>query len=195
MLTYKKDDFDESLEDIMKTVNEIINQNQEKDDAVTLMTMHSAKGLEYRVVFLIGMEEGIFPHQNSFFEEGGIEEERRLCYVGITRAKERLYLSNAKRRRLYGNDQVNMPSRFIKEIDPELLDIVGVKEEPVREVVPIKSMYKDASDDFKSGDIINHTSYGKGVVIAVEKEIITVAFDKKTGIKKLLKNHKGITKL
>ena len=186
-----------NLGDFLEEISLIadISEHQEKDDAVTLMTMHSAKGLEFRAVFLIGMEEGIFPHQNSFFEEGGIEEERRLCYVGITRAKERLYLSNAKRRRLYGNDQVNMPSRFIKEIDPELLDIVGVKEEPVREVVPIKSMYKDASDDFKSGDVIMHTSYGKGVVIAVEKEIITVAFDKKTGIKKLLKNHKGISKL
>ena len=85
------------------------------------MTLHSAKGLEFPVVFLIGMEEGVFPHNMSLMEDN-IEEERRLCYVGITRAKERLYITNAKRRMLFGNTNMNPPSRFIAEIDNNLIE-------------------------------------------------------------------------
>lgn len=85
------------------------------------MTLHSAKGLEFPVVFLVGMEEGLFPHNMSLMENN-LEEERRLCYVGITRAKERLYLTNAKRRMLYGKENMNIPSRFISEIDEKLIE-------------------------------------------------------------------------
>ena len=114
-----------NLADFLEEVSLIadMSEHKEEDDVVTLMTIHAAKGLEFDVVFLIGMEEGIFPHQNSFLEEDGLEEERRLCYVGITRARKRLYISNAKRRMLYGKDTSNPPSRFISEIDTELLDI------------------------------------------------------------------------
>ena len=113
-----------SLSDFLEEVSLIadVSEHQEETNSVTLMTIHSAKGLEFKVVFLIGMEEGIFPHQNSFTEEGGLEEERRLCYVGITRAKDRLYISNAKRRVLYGNNVMNPPSRFIKEMDSSLIE-------------------------------------------------------------------------
>ena len=170
-----------------------MSEHQEDSDSVTLMTMHSAKGLEFKVVFLVGMEDGIFPHQNAFFESQGLEEERRLCYVGITRAKEKLYISNAKRRMLYGKDVVNPPSRFIKEIDDDLLEVENKNmfEEPK---IDKKKYYRDDDVEFKDGDIIVHDVYGKGVIVSVNGDIITVAFNKKYGIKKLLKNYKGITK-
>ena len=163
-------------------------------NSVTLMTMHSAKGLEFKIVFLVGMEDGIFPHQNSFYSSKDIEEERRLCYVAITRAKERLYISNAKRRILYGNDVLNPPSRFIKEIDDNLIEIEN-KNMFEEEKIDKKKFYTDEDVDFKDGDIIEHDSYGKGVVVSVNGDIITVAFSKSYGIKKLLKNYKGIKKV
>ena len=106
-------------------------QGDSWEDCVQLMTLHSAKGLEFPLVFLVGMEEGLFPHRMSSEEPGRLEEERRLCYVGITRARRQLYLSCAERRRLYGNDQYNPPSRFIGEIPETLV-------EPVRPVVPTR---------------------------------------------------------
>ena len=186
----------ESLADFFEEISLIadVTEHQEDEDVVTLMTIHSAKGLEFDVVFLIGMEEGIFPHQNSFCEEGGLEEERRLCYVGITRAKEKLYISNAKRRILYGKDVINPPSRFIKEIDPSLLDVENInmfEEEKINK----EELYKHDDVDFKEGDVIMHMQYGRGVVIEVKGDFITVAFAKNFGIKKLLKNHKSITKI
>ena len=105
-----------NLEDFLEEISLIadMTEHKEYDDAVTLMTIHSAKGLEFDVVFLIGMEEGIFPHANSIVEADGVEEERRLMYVGITRARDLLYLTNAKRRMLYGKESMNPPSRFIE---------------------------------------------------------------------------------
>ena len=186
-----------SLEDFLEEISLIADVTEHKDDndVVTLMTMHSAKGLEFEVVFLIGMEDGIFPHQNSFLEDGGLEEERRLCYVGITRAKEKLYISNAKRRMLYGKDVMNPPSRFIKEIDNNLLEIENEKmfeEEKINK----EELYNNNLDvDFQTGDVIMHMIYGRGVIVEVKGDFITVAFAKNFGIKKLLKNHKNITKV
>ena len=187
-----------NLEDFLEEVSLVadMEEHKENDNGVTLMTIHSAKGLEFEVVFLIGMEEGIFPHQNSLYDPKEIEEERRLCYVGITRAKQRLILTNAKRRILYGKEQVNPPSRFIDEIDKDLLDIPNDRMfEP--EKIKIESMYKDASDTegFKAGDVIMHTIYGRGVVVGVDDTFVTVAFQKRYGIKKLMKNHKSIRKV
>jgi DNA helicase-2/ATP-dependent DNA helicase PcrA len=91
------------------------------DQAVTLMTMHAAKGLEYPIVFICGMEEGLFPHSRTVWAPHELEEERRLCYVAITRAKERLYVSLAKWRTIYGSRQANIPSRFLSEIPTHLL--------------------------------------------------------------------------
>src|SRR5690606_12802200 len=92
------------------------------NDSVVLMTLHSAKGLEFPVVFLIGLEEGVFPHSRSLMEESEMEEERRLAYVGITRAEEELYITNAQMRTLFGRRNMNPPSRFIDEIPEELID-------------------------------------------------------------------------
>ena len=156
------------------------------------MTIHSAKGLEFKVVFLIGMEEGIFPHNNSLLEEDGIEEERRLCYVGITRAKELLYLSNSKRRMLYGKDNMNQPSRFIEEIDKELIERLDSIKDEIK--IDTKKMYTEgANDDIKMGDTIEHDTLGLGVVVKVDGSLIDVAF--KTGVKKLMKNHKSVKKV
>ena len=181
-----------NLGDFLEEVSLIadISNHTEDGDVVTLMTLHSAKGLEFPVVFLVGMEEGLFPHNMSLMENN-LEEERRLCYVGITRAKERLYLTNAKRRMLYGKENMNIPSRFISEIDEKLIEKIGPKEE--NKVIDKKQMYTNDNNDITEGSIISHEQYGTGVVVKCDGTLISVAF--KTGIKKLMKNHKSIKKI
>ena len=114
----------QALEDFLENVALVSDMDNydAKTDAVTLMTLHNAKGLEFPVVFMVGMEEGLFPHINSMMEPQDLEEERRLCYVGMTRAKKRLYLTCATSRMLYGAIQANPPSRFVSEIPEELID-------------------------------------------------------------------------
>lgn len=181
-----------NLEDFLDEISLIadITEHKEDGDAITLMTLHSAKGLEFKVVFMVGMEEGLMPHINSFNEENGIEEERRLCYVGITRAKERLYLTNAKVRMLYGKDMMNPPSRFISEISPEYLE-TNINEE---KKIDKKLLYDTEDALYKTGEVVNHLSFGRGVVIGVDDRFVTVAFDKRFGVKKFLKNYKGLKK-
>lgn len=181
-----------NLGDFLEEVSLIadISNHTEDGDVVTLMTLHSAKGLEFPVVFLVGMEEGLFPHNMSLMENN-LEEERRLCYVGITRAKERLYLTNAKRRMLYGKENMNIPSRFISEIDEKLIEKIGPKED--NKVIDKKQMYTNDNNDITEGSIISHEQYGTGIVVKCDGSLISVAF--KTGIKKLMKNHKSIKKI
>ena len=156
--------------------------------------MHSAKGLEFDIVFLIGMEEGLFPHAQSLYDQSELEEERRLCYVAITRAKEKLYLTNAKRRMLYGKETFNPPSRFIDEIDKEYLDIVNPSlDEPKK--IDKSEFYSDTTEDYKPGDIVMHQIYGRGTVVLIEDNFITIAFAKNYGIRKLLKTYKGLKKM
>lgn len=192
--TFEEESGIASLEDFLNEVSLVSDINDQKNDnspKVTLMTIHAVKGLEYKYVFVIGMEENIFPHVNSCEEDGGIEEERRLCYVAITRAKEKLYLVNALRRMLYGKTSVNMPSRFINEIDKDLIDA------PEKKMVNMKFNKKEAFNDdngLKTGDNVIHDIYGPGVVVNVDKSIATIAF-KGQGIKKLMKNHKSIKKV
>lgn len=185
-----------NLEDFLEEISLIadISEHKEYEDVVTLMTIHSAKGLEFDVVFLVGMEEGIFPHANALMEEDGLEEERRLMYVGITRAKKLLYLTNAKRRMLYGKDTSNPPSRFIEEIDSNLLEMTNssIKEE---KIINKEELYSEGEVEYKNGDVVMHTTYGKGVVIGVDKTIVTIAFAKNFGVRKLMKNHKSLKKV
>lgn len=115
---------------------------EETNETVTLMTMHNAKGLEYQVIFLCGMEEGLFPSKRSLDETSGVEEERRLCYVGITRAKEKLFLTNAAQRTMYGTTTYTMPSRFVEEIPEDFLDDAG--KENKEEKAYRKSVYTDS---------------------------------------------------
>ena len=172
-----------------------ISEHQDDDNVITLMTLHSAKGFEFPVVFITGMEECIFPHQNAFLEvDAGIEEERRLCYVGFTRAKERLYLTNARKRMLYGKTTSNAPSRFISEIQGDVLETLNssVKEE---KVINKEELYSDTDVEYKKGDLVMHTIYGKGVVIDVDEKFVNIAFAKNFGIRKLMKNHKSLKKI
>mgnify|MGYP004631754423 FL=1 len=189
---YQKETGTVNLEDFLEDISIVADssEHQTLDNAVTLMTMHAAKGLEFKVVFLIGMEEGIMPHSMSLNEASELEEERRLCYVGITRAKERLYITNAKRRMLFGNTNMNPPSRFIAEIDNNLIE----KEESKTENKAFNktNFYEGDRIDYKHGEIVMHASFGKGVVIDNDERFVTVAFDKRFGIKKFLNNYQGL---
>ena len=157
------------------------------------MTLHSAKGLEYPTVFLVGMEEGVFPSIKNLTDEISLEEERRLCYVGITRAKEKLYITNAKRRTLFGNTSFNKVSLFVKEIEEELLDDKSKKEikyidspglnqymtiKRPKKTLPKYSSFIEqeikspvsTSCDFKKGDTVYHKRFGNGLVSKIEPE-------------------------
>ncbi|MBR3523747.1 MAG: UvrD-helicase domain-containing protein [Bacilli bacterium] len=163
------------------------------EDAVTLMTVHAAKGLEFKYVFVIGMEEGIFPHNNSFSSNVDLEEERRLCYVAVTRAKEKLYLISAKRRMLYGMDNMNPISRFINEINDDHKDILD--SETIFNKVSKLSKNVDTSIEYNVGEKVCHEEFGEGVIVSVEKTILTIAFPHPYGIKMIMKGHKSIKKV
>lgn len=196
--TYEKETGNVNLSDFLMEVS-LVSDAAEYSldaDAVTLMTVHSAKGLEFKVVFIIGLEENIMPISKALYDDEELEEERRLMYVAITRAKEKLYLLNAGRRMLYGNMQMNPPSRFISEISDNLLD----KEETKNEMQSLKTklLYSDdntSGEEFKNGDIVTHLTFGKGVVVSVDDKFITIAFHQRFGVKKFLKNYKGIRKV
>ena len=189
-----------SLEDFLLEISLISDVEEYKDDPnrISLMTVHSVKGLEFDRVFVVGMEEGIFPHMNSLMENSEIEEERRLCYVAITRAKEELHLINARRRTLFGKEQANPVSRFISEIGKELLE-TNVKEEelPQREQERIvhADMFREEEVDYQVGDFVYHESFGTGKVVEVTNTLVSVAFKHPHGIKKLMKNHKKLSKV
>ena len=142
------------------------------EDCVQLMTMHSVKGLEFPLVFLVGMEEGLFPHQRSSEEPGRMEEERRLCYVGITRAREQLVVTSAEVRRLYGGESYNMLSRFVREIPDDLIQEIRPKARftrPVAQAVP--SLHREraeAETGLFVGQRVNHARFGDGIVLNLE---------------------------
>lgn len=161
-------------------------------DEVSIMTLHSAKGLEFNVAFLLGMEEGLFPHNRSFNSLSDLEEERRLCYVGITRAKEKLYLLSARQRTIFGKTSGTIESRFIREINGDLINkISSVKEHEEKRVVG--NMY-NSSSEIKTGDNVIHTVFGEGVVVNISGGIATIAFKKGIGVKSIAANHKYLTK-
>lgn len=161
-------------------------------DEVSIMTLHSAKGLEFNVVFLLGMEEGLFPHNRSFDSLSNLEEERRLCYVGITRAKEKLYLLSARQRTIFGKTSGTIESRFIREINGDLINkISSVKEHEEKRMVG--NMY-NSSSEIKTGDNVIHTVFGEGVVVNISGGIATIAFKKGIGVKSIAANHKYLTK-
>jgi DNA helicase-2/ATP-dependent DNA helicase PcrA len=129
---------------------------REGEEAVSLMTIHSAKGLEFTVVFLVGLEQGLFPHNRSLKDPVQLEEERRLCYVGITRAKEQLFLSYTRERSLWGTTETAQPSQFLDELPPEL--ITG------REVSTAKVSSNQHKGNWQIGDRVLHPSFGEGVI-------------------------------
>ena len=179
---------DEFLDEISLVAD--VSEHNENSDVVTLMTIHSAKGLEFDHVFIIGLEEGLFPHNNSLYDDDELEEERRLCYVAVTRAKKTLTLVNAKRRMIYGNTSVNPPSRFISEIDDKYLEKDPEKDTQVFD----KDDMFDDNATYKVGDKVIHSVYGEGIIVGVGN-ILTIAFSHKYGIKKIMKGHKSIRKV
>lgn len=185
-----------SLADFLLEISLVADSEEYKDDPnrLTLMTVHAVKGLEFSYVFLAGLEEGIFPHRNSMDTLAELEEERRLMYVAITRAKDKLFITSAKKRMLFGQENIAVPSRFIKEIDSSLIDLEE-KENMFTSINKRVNNFYDEDKIYNYGDKIKHEKYGLGVVIEVAGDFITVAFNKNVGIKKLLKNHKSITKV
>jgi DNA helicase-2/ATP-dependent DNA helicase PcrA len=139
------------------------------DDCVQMMTLHSAKGLEFPVVFLAGMEDGLFPHQRSAADLSSLEEERRLCYVGATRAMRRLYITYAEQRRLYGIDTYGQPSRFIGEIPPELIEEVRPRLHVSRPAFVARRPLEDSpTPSMRMGSRVRHSKFGDGVVLSFE---------------------------
>ncbi len=200
---------------LVADIDKLDEDEGEQREAVTLMTLHSAKGLEFPVVFLIGMEEGVFPHSRSLFEEEEMEEERRLAYVGITRAEEELFLTNSRLRTLYGKTNANPVSRFIGEIPEELLEKQGQEKpatpfggtssrpssRPATPKTPRRPQLTSTggdSLDWKVGDKASHRKWGVGTVVSVKGEgdstELDIAFPNPVGIKRLLAKFAPIEK-
>ncbi len=178
----------EGLEEFLEKISLIteIDVYDEKEEAVTLMTLHNAKGLEFPVVFMVGLEENLFPHIRSKTDLSELEEERRLCYVGITRARERLYLTHAWTRSLWGGRNYNSPSRFLKEIPEELTQ--SKQEEKIKERA--KVIYS-----FNVGDEVFHKQFGKGKVLTVKEPDQLVVYFPSFGEKTLLVEYAPLEKI
>ena len=164
-------------------------------DAVTLMTLHAAKGLEYPVVFMVGMEESIFPHSRALYDQSEMEEERRLCYVGMTRAREELYLSASSSRLIFGARQYNPPSRFLTDmgdatITAQAMDSVGT----ISAMVTEPQIVYDDDLALAVGDQVAHQLFGKGIVTAIDGTTISIAFAGR-GVKKLNSSFAPLTRL
>ncbi|EUJ19351.1 DNA helicase PcrA [Listeria aquatica] len=192
---------------LVADVDQLDNAEDENSGAVTLMTLHSAKGLEFPVVFLVGMEEGIFPHSRALFEEDEMEEERRLAYVGITRAEEELYLTSAYSRMLFGRSTANSESRFIGEIPQDLLEMghenrlkeVPFKRTPEKRTTSVYKSSGAAQLGWNVGDKAKHKKWGTGTVVSVKGEgsnmELDIAFESPVGIKRLLAEFAPIEKV
>jgi len=175
----------------------------ESVSAVTLITLHQAKGLEFPVVFMVGMEDGILPHIRSFDDPDQMEEERRLCYVGVTRAKQKVYLVHAFRRSLMGRSMVGQPSRFLSDIPQHLIASSEWWEGQESRVTPSIYSWNKAPTpslstlELKAGDHVHHTQFGKGVVVncqlVKDDAEVVVAFN--GGVKKLLLSFAGLEKM
>ncbi len=204
---YEEEDHDISLSEFMERIALLseVDNHDENENAVVLMTLHSAKGLEFPFVFMPGMEDGLFPGWRAFDREDGLEEERRLCYVGITRAKERLWLTSAQERTLYGKTDYTRESQFLREMDKRLIEgdaifekkksdaghgafTDGITEEkPFRPFDQLKYARQqtvkramDTESEFSEGDKVSHTKFGEGTVVSCDGKVVTVNFDGET---------------
>lgn len=207
LLTVARDYIDVGLAGFLEEVALVsaIDAFDENAQAITLMTMHAAKGLEFPVVFVAGMEESIFPHSRAIFDQSEMEEERRLCYVAMTRAKEELYLLHATRRMIYGTSQYNPPSRFLSEIDDKYVEHATVNNYSSLGSVPFSSKpaplkhstgasaesfaasqpeSKQSGFTIVAGDRVRHKIFGEGYVMQMDGDVATISF-KSRGSKKL----------
>ncbi|WP_129595972.1 DNA helicase PcrA [Anaerophilus nitritogenes] len=210
-IDFDRNSEEKTLEEFLSNISLVsdLDKMEDEENTVVLMTLHSAKGLEFPIVFLVGMEEGIFPIGRAKTDENDLEEERRLCYVGITRAEETLFLTHAKMRTLYGRTNYNPMSRFIEEIAENLIDMdrEEIKKQDQRTFAPSKGIYRGATlktepkpqgstGEAKPGSKINHGKFGVGTIISVSKKSdqteLTIAFDN-AGIKKLIMEFAPIT--
>ncbi|WP_353107092.1 DNA helicase PcrA [Acetoanaerobium noterae] len=197
VMEFMQNSEEKTLEEFLSSVSLVsdLDSIDEEDDFVTLMTLHSAKGLEFPVVFLAGVEEGIFPISRAMLDENQLEEERRLCYVGMTRAKQILYITYANERTLYGRRNHAIASRFISEIDESLFEENAKieKTKPQSLYDRYKDKYKigqddkpkfDGQDDITVGSKIKHPKFGIGMVVAKTGTVYTIAFEGQ-GIKQI----------
>ena len=185
-----------------------VDNHDSEENAVTLMTLHSAKGLEFPYVFMPGMEDGLFPGWRAFDREDGLEEERRLCYVGITRAKKRLWLTSARMRTMYGRTDFTRESVFLHELDAKLLEGDGIYEKKDRKAEGVfrdgasekdamkpfdqlkyakaqtkqkaAAMAKANTESFAAGDRVSHAKFGEGTVLEVSGNVIRIQFGDQT---------------
>jgi DNA helicase-2/ATP-dependent DNA helicase PcrA len=218
----KEEDFEEDrdkLEGYLEraTLDTGTGGEDESVDSIALMTMHSAKGLEYKAVFIAGMEDGIFPGMRSAMEQDKLEEERRLCYVGITRAKNELYFLNAKSRMLYGKTTYNEPSQFIREIPEDLLERTDAKpavkaQQPGKPSIVRTSFSAPAAAPagrkvpeepaeriaWKSGDTVDHFKFGRGRITEAVREAgdykLTIEFET-SGMKRIMASFAHLKKI
>lgn len=220
-IRYQQENEDFELSDFLEDVALVsdIDTYNSNDDAVVLMTLHSAKGLEFPIVFIPGMEDGIFPGNQSLYSEEDLEEERRLAYVGITRAKEKLYLLNARRRMLYGTTGRNSPSRFLREIPMNVINDITVHaftprgaftrsafaENPTAKTAvsshkfgQVGFEHSNTGARFNVGDTVTHKAFGTGVILSAKPmgndTLLEIAFDK-AGTKKLMANFAKLDKV
>ena len=197
---------DDTLDLFLQQISLVADADTRRDDEglVTLMTLHNAKGLEYPIVFMIGCEEGVFPHSRSL-DEGTLEEERRLCYVGITRAMRDLYLTFARRRAVFGAQNYGLPSRFLSEIPPDLTDREGTLQAigavaAAQNVRPRAMSWSSAqsespSAEYRMGDDVIHAAFGDGVVVGLEPGgIVVVRFASDGSERKLMAEYAPIQK-
>ncbi|MBR5489404.1 MAG: ATP-binding domain-containing protein, partial [Firmicutes bacterium] len=216
---YEKDDMQLSLAEFMERIALLaeVDNHDENENAVVLMTMHSAKGLEFPYVFLPGLEDGLFPGWRAFEREDGLEEERRLCYVGMTRAKERLWLTSAAMRTMYGKTDYTRESQFLREVDKHLLDGDAIYEKKMdaRAAASLDGFSSDvtfkpfdqlkyakqqtkanaaaAAPQLEAGDRVSHPKFGTGTVLNINGKIIQVEFDD-GAVKKLAAGMAPLTK-
>lgn len=218
-LEFEKKNLDVTLEDFLASVSLLsdVDKTEESDNVISLMTVHAAKGLEFPIVFLVGLEEGLFPISRAMESEDELEEERRLCYVAITRAEEHLYVSNAKVRTIYGNMNYSIPSRFLTEMGQTLYrdEEVAPKKKEVVEAISRDSIFtisgadyqkdrfiqkplprRDTPTDVKIGSRVKHQKFGEGMIVSISEQDddkkVTIAFDK-GGLKTLLLSMAPIT--
>ena len=211
LIRFKEENPDSDLSDFLEDValmTDIDNYNADTD-AVVMMTLHSSKGLEFPVVFIPGLEEGVFPGMQSIYEPGEIEEERRLAYVGITRAKKVLYLLNTRSRMIFGSTRFNQPSRFLKELPEECCEHLVKPQKPVNKPVatqankPINRGFglsnstPKSTDKFIVGEQVIHRVFGKGMIVSLKPMgndvLMEIAFEK-VGTKKIMQNMGAVKK-
>ncbi len=210
LIRFKEENPEGELSDFLEEVallTDIDNYNANAD-SVVLMTLHASKGLEFPVVFIPGLEEGVFPGMQSLYDSSEIEEERRLAYVGITRAKEKLYLLNTRSRMIFGSTKYNRPSRFLEELPKECCELLVKPKTPIRNAsgvantqpskpvtsgfgVGFKSAVKKSTESFMVGETVTHRVFGKGMIVSLKPmgndTLMEIAFEK-VGTKKIMAN-------